>query len=371
MLLRARGFSRERFGRWASGTIALLVLTMAAVPACRSVRGAADEFSSPGEPPQEIEPDDVARGVIDGVRLMRAVEFLASDGLRGRATPSPGLERAAAWLGAELQRAGLRPAGEDGGYVQYWPAGVDSVGGPALAPNVGALLPGADTLRSGEFVVITAHLDHRGVTEPAEDGDSIHNGAAGAAGVAVLVEVARALAKLPTPSPRPVLFLVFSGTQDGLRGSRWYAERPTVELGAAVAVLNLGPLAGVPGNGPRLVGPGAPALGALFDRVVDERRIPLVPKVVGGDAPLDHRSFEHLGVPVASLIDPDEVTGSTADEADRVDQAHIVHVTSLVFFAVHELASEGLERQRAYLPGVGNTTTLSWPSRSTDATPNR
>jgi hypothetical protein len=46
---------------------------------------------------------------------------LASDGFRGRDTPSPGLDAAAAYLVSEHRRAGLLPAGEDGTFYQRYP----------------------------------------------------------------------------------------------------------------------------------------------------------------------------------------------------------------------------------------------------------
>lgn len=58
---------------------------------------------------------------ITAAALQRDVEFLASDELRGRDTPSPGLEKAAAWLEAELRAAGLQPGMADGSFVQRFP----------------------------------------------------------------------------------------------------------------------------------------------------------------------------------------------------------------------------------------------------------
>jgi hypothetical protein len=49
------------------------------------------------------------------------VAYLASDELRGRDTPSPGLERAAAYIVARFEEWGVRPGGDDGGYIQRWP----------------------------------------------------------------------------------------------------------------------------------------------------------------------------------------------------------------------------------------------------------
>lgn len=47
------------------------------------------------------------------------LSFLASDEMRGRDTPSPELDRAAAYIAAEFERMGLEPAGVEG-YYQYY-----------------------------------------------------------------------------------------------------------------------------------------------------------------------------------------------------------------------------------------------------------
>jgi len=43
---------------------------------------------------------------------------LAHDSTRGRETPSPELDKAAAWIAARFRDAGLRPAGDGGGFLQ-------------------------------------------------------------------------------------------------------------------------------------------------------------------------------------------------------------------------------------------------------------
>lgn len=61
----------------------------------------------------------VATITIDDVR--RRVAFLASDELKGRDTPSPGLERAAAYIANEFRSFGLHPAGDSGTFIQRFP----------------------------------------------------------------------------------------------------------------------------------------------------------------------------------------------------------------------------------------------------------
>jgi len=91
---------------------------------------------------------------------------------------------------------------------------------------------------AGETVVFTAHLDHLGIGKP-EAGDSIYNGASdNAAGVANVLEVARAFTRLPQRPRRNVLFALVSGEEEGLLGSEWLAAHPPVPREALVADVN-------------------------------------------------------------------------------------------------------------------------------------
>jgi hypothetical protein len=63
-------------------------------------------------------PLDGAAETITAQELRARIEILAHDSMMGRDTPSPGLERAAAYIVEEFRRLGLRPAGELGTYAQ-------------------------------------------------------------------------------------------------------------------------------------------------------------------------------------------------------------------------------------------------------------
>jgi hypothetical protein len=63
-------------------------------------------------------PLDEAVETITSTDIYTRIEILAHDSMLGRDTPSQGLERAAAYVIAEFQRLGLRPAGDRGTYVQ-------------------------------------------------------------------------------------------------------------------------------------------------------------------------------------------------------------------------------------------------------------
>ena len=105
--------------------------------------------------------------------------------------------------------------------------------------NVAAVLRGSDPDLRDEYVVITAHLDHIGIG-PQRNGDPIYNGAYdNAAGVAIMLEVARALAESETPPARSILFLALGGEEKGLLGSDYFAEYPTVPMDRIVANVNI------------------------------------------------------------------------------------------------------------------------------------
>lgn len=330
--------------RASAAPLALAAVFAAVAPwGCTTVRDARGEFQPPDAPPRVVTPSLAARRAIGARDVERYVEVLSSDELRGRRTPSLGLARAAAWVAERFQLAGLDPAGDDGGYVQYWPAGPDT----ARAPNVVGLLPGSELPRAGEYVLLVAHLDHLGVGAPDAHGDSIYNGADdNATGVAALVEIAEAFAALPSRPPRPIVFLAVSGREDGVRGTRWFVEHPTVDLSRAVAVLNLDmvgrnhpdTVAVVDDDGRDLsarlaaVASSEPGLGL---RVVRSRD-----RDAGPAAPDDHLPFARAGVPAITISTgrhPDYHT--PGDEAGRIDPGKAARVARLVFLTAHALST--------------------------------
>ena len=107
------------------------------------------------------------------------------------------------------------------------------------SPNVVGILRGSDPELSKEYVVFSTHLDHLGTGSPV-DGDNIYNGMYdNALGVAVTIEVARALASLPVPPRRSIVFVAVTGEEHGLLGSDYFAHYPTVPSSTIVANVNI------------------------------------------------------------------------------------------------------------------------------------
>src|ERR1044071_5325353 len=111
------------------------------------------------------------------------------------------------------------------------------------AENVVGILPGADPSLKDQRVVIGAHYDHLGfghfgALDRAAEG-KVHPGADdNASGTAVLLELARRLAKLPVKPDRTIVFAAFSGEELGLYGSRHFIEH-TDAISAIKAMINL------------------------------------------------------------------------------------------------------------------------------------
>ncbi len=111
--------------------------------------------------------------------------------------------------------------------------------GEVESQNVIGVRPGSDPKLKDEYVVLSAHLDHNGVGAPI-GGDAIYNGAMDdAAGVASLIEMARALNDSGARLKRSLLFVVVTGEEKGLQGSKYFAAYPTVKAANIVADLNL------------------------------------------------------------------------------------------------------------------------------------
>jgi hypothetical protein len=70
--------------------------------------------------PQNPGPLGAAAETITAADVARRISVVADDSMMGRGTPSVGLERTAHYVASEFRRAGLRPAGDSGSYIQQF-----------------------------------------------------------------------------------------------------------------------------------------------------------------------------------------------------------------------------------------------------------
>lgn len=105
--------------------------------------------------------------------------------------------------------------------------------------NVIATIEGSDPELKDEYLVLTAHFDHLGVTSPI-NGDDINNGAEdNAAGVSAVLNLMRAYKSIQPEMKRSVMALLVGAEEVGLLGSQYWGENPTVHPGKVTANVNL------------------------------------------------------------------------------------------------------------------------------------
>jgi Zn-dependent M28 family amino/carboxypeptidase len=110
--------------------------------------------------------------------------------------------------------------------------------GEVVSQNIAAVYPGSDPTLKNEYVVMSAHVDHLGVGKPV-NGHGIFNGAMdNAAGVATVLDTAATVRETKPTVKRSILFLIVTGEEKGLLGSKYFAGNPTVPAHSIVADIN-------------------------------------------------------------------------------------------------------------------------------------
>jgi hypothetical protein len=100
--------------------------------------------------------------------------------------------------------------------------------------NVIGVIEGSDPKLKDEYFVVGGHCDHLGVWE-----DYVYNGAddngSGSVGV---MNIAMAMAASPVKPKRSIVFALWTGEEEGLLGSRYYAQNPVFPVEKTVGYLN-------------------------------------------------------------------------------------------------------------------------------------
>ncbi|VAW47580.1 Gll4423 protein, partial [hydrothermal vent metagenome] len=224
--------------------------------------------------------------------------------------------------------AGEQPVGQDMGIsanISY-----QSTHSSVTSPNVIGVLEGSDPELKHEYVLLSAHTDHIGVSTHIELGDKINNGAMdNAAGVTTLLEMAHQITQQSERPKRSILFAMVTAEEKGLLGSDYFAHNPTVPIDSIVANINLDmPI--LTNAFDQLIGFGAQhsSLWGVIETAVQKNGMNLIPDPMpeqGIFVRSDQYSFVKKGIPAVFMV--------TADNADMVFEEH--EVSSQEFRMVH------------------------------------
>jgi hypothetical protein len=343
------------------------------VAGCVLVSGRGDELRHPADPAPTVTVEDLARHHITDRSIDGYIEFLGSGKARGRNGVRASTDRVAAWVASQFQLAGLHPAGDDGGFVQYWPH-ANAHGDTIRVANVIAVAPGSAGRLEDEYVVLIARYGHVGEAAAAggesadRSPDPLERASdAPRSAIAALVAVARAVAALPSPTDRSIVFVAVSGPENEALGARWFAAHPTVRIDRAVAAIGIGEVGSeVRGDEVTLLeveGYDRSAVGPLLARIAGESpglglRL-LAASGVNGAGSLvsaDHAPLARRAIPTVGLATTPARAGRDGQAAvDEVDVRATTRVARLIFLAAYRLATGADEPDEvpALRPGVG------------------
>ncbi len=215
----------------------------------------------------------------------------------------------------------------------------------AQLPNLTVRIPGTDSKLKDECIVVGAHMDHLGLGERHSLGGSaargqVHPGADdNGSGTVMVMEVARHFKA--HPAARTIVFLHFSGEEEGLLGSAEWVKHPAVPLASVKFMVNLDMVGRLDPDKPTLniSGLGAPKAAVERAGTMAPAGVKLGAEsgvAVGGS---DHMSFSAARIPTFFFF-----TGlhgdyhRPSDTPDRINYPAMGKVEEMVEKVVQDLA---------------------------------
>ncbi|OWY72629.1 hypothetical protein B7486_06850 [cyanobacterium TDX16] len=166
--------------------------------------------------------------------------------------------------------------------------------------NVVGLIPGKGPNKD-EYIILGAHYDHLGIRHKGEEGfdpeKDISNGADdNASGTALIMTMADAYSRGRAPN-RSILLMLFTGEERGLLGSAHFANKPTIDLTKAAAMLNFDMIGRLRKDTLEVGGMRTGDFEDMVRDLADEHGLK-VKDGGGGRGPSDHTSFYNKDIPV-------------------------------------------------------------------------
>jgi hypothetical protein len=319
----------------------LLLLFLLAVPAG-------------GLPAQQAAALKKAAETITSADVMRRIQVIAADSMMGRAAPSRGLELTAHYVADQFKRFGLKPGGDNGGWIQrYLSVNTYDLHVPRPeVPNVAGILEGSDPQLKHEYIVMFAHMDHLGTGGGGPD--TIFNGADdNASGTAGILELAEAFRQPGMRPRRSLLFLTVSAQERraGYSMDRFVEHLRKyrgVQFPQLVANFNFEMIGRWLSDTVLVIGLAYSDLGATFARVQashPELRLAAMPNPVPARLHdgADHRDFlTSRGVPVLKFGGPNAGSRDyhmVTDSPEKIEAERAARILRLAFYVVHEVAN--------------------------------
>uniref|UniRef100_UPI004047A338 M28 family peptidase n=1 Tax=Algoriphagus sp. TaxID=1872435 RepID=UPI004047A338 len=280
--------------------------------------------------------------------LKRDLTFLAADDLEGRAIGTIGEQKAAEYLAQEFEKLGLKPMGTNGFFQEFTVSKPSNPHEEAVIGTEGAGITGRNVIgyldkKAEKTIVIGAHFDHLGMGGQGSlhRGDSaIHNGADdNASGTAALLALAKIFQSESLKSN--ILFIAFSGEENGLWGSNYFVKNSTLDLKLVNYMINMDMVGRLnPEKSLAIHGVGtSPSFPSILDPINPDS-LKLVPSE-SGVGPSDHTSFYLQDLPVLHFFTGQhEDYHKPSDDSDKINYEGLVQVVRYISRLVVALDSE-------------------------------
>ncbi len=217
----------------------------------------------------------------------------------------------------------------------------------AEAYNIIGVLEGTDPILKNEAIVIGGHYDHLGkgghAGSLAPNSTEVHHGADdNASGISAVIELARQFSQTKN-NKRTLIFIAFSGEEEGLIGSKFYVNNPVFPLDKTVAMINMD-MIGRLRDGKLTVGGIGTATewkdlvegkNKTGETVISAASLFNLQLSEDGFGPSDHSSFYGKQIPVLFFF-----TGSHEDyhkPSDTVDKINFDGLNQVMSY-IHEIA---------------------------------
>lgn len=167
-----------------------------------------------------------------GEETFSHIDTIAADTFEGRLAGSEGGYAAANYITKILAENKVKPAGDDS-YFQLFSKVYPN------CRNIFGIIEGSDPELSKQLIAIGAHYDHVGFGKNKDSGP-IHNGADdNASGTATVLELVKHFSKKKHRLKRSLLICFWDSEEQGLIGSKYWMENPTVDVSRIVFKVNI------------------------------------------------------------------------------------------------------------------------------------
>lgn len=213
--------------------------------------------------------------------------------------------------------------------------------------NVVMILPGEDEAMKNEFIILGAHFDHlglggKGSGSRVPDTTAIHKGADdNASGVGMMLELAEKFALTEGSHKRSIICIGFTGEEEGLLGSKYFADNPGIDLQKVNVMINLD-MVGRLQDTHNLQVSGVGTADGLRDLLTtsDDTTLLKLSMSDEGYGPSDHSSFYGKNIPVLFFWTGTHLDYHTpSDTYDKINYNGMVTISNLIFNVAEKLAS--------------------------------